>query len=605
MHEIGRNERRVCFPAHAIAVLSVAVLSVLVPDRAATAQEWCGTRVLPEHVAIVLHRMADGIYDPPAWPEGSNYVPLTFHVVRRSNGTGGLDPVRLVRALDDGNVAFANSGISFCWVGPIDYIDSDEFYFNIDTLAEIDALRMTNVVPDTINVYFTQNLAYELGPLCGISSFTFSAVQGIVMANDCTATSNDHATFAHELGHYFDLFHTHETMFGDECPDCVSQPCSCSVAGDLLCDTPADPQLGRHNVDGNCNYFGNERDPCSNSAYQPDPSNYMSYAPPSCPNRLTAQQNFRMQATLLRLRPELIAPNCPGGNAWNLDGKLTAQDGAQDDFFGRVALSGNQALIGAPADDDRGTDSGSAYVFRNINGVWAQVAKLRASHGAADDNFGYSVALSGDRALIGAYGDDDRGTNSGSAYVFERDINGVWVQVAKLTASDGAPTDFFGLSVALSADTALIGAYRDDDRGTDSGSAYVFQRISNVWTERAKLTAPDGAQNDLFGAFVALSGNMALVGAIFDDDRGADSGSAYVFRDLNALRNPFGPGDLNCDGAFNGGDIDPFFLALGDPPTYAAQFPNCDPLLGDMNADGRLDGGDIDPFFACLGGNCP
>ncbi|GAH66138.1 unnamed protein product [marine sediment metagenome] len=127
-------------------------------------------------------------------------------------------------------------------------------------------------------------------------------------------------------------------------------------------------------------------------------------------------------------------------------------------------------------DDDCGDQSGSAYVFEDNGTDWVQLAKLTASDGAAGDEFGYSVSLSGTMALIGAYQDNDCGDGSGSAYLFE-DNGTAWVQVGKLTASDGAADDWFGLSVSVSGTTALIGAYRDSDLGTWSGSAYIFTPI--------------------------------------------------------------------------------------------------------------------------------
>ena len=124
--------------------------------------------------------------------------------------------------------------------------------------------------------------------------------------------------------------------------------------------------------------------------------------------------------------------------------------------------------------------------------------KLTASDAAADDNFGISVSIDGDTAVIGAFGDDDNGSYSGSAYVYVRS-NGVWSEQQKLTASDGAESDYFGHSVSIDGDTAVIGAYADDDNGRDSGSAYVYVRSNGVWSEQQKLTASDGADNDLFG----------------------------------------------------------------------------------------------------------
>ena len=151
---------------------------------------------------------------------------------------------------------------------------------------------------------------------------------------------------------------------------------------------------------------------------------------------------------------------------------------------------------GPTRDDDNGVDSGSAYVFRYDGSDWVEEAKLTASDGAADDYFGGSVAISGDTAVVGAVCDDDNGRNSGSAYVFRYDGSD-WAEEAKLTASDGAAYDYFGCSVAVSGDTAVVGASDDDDNGLDSGSAYVFRYDGSDWTEEAKLTASDGAAERL------------------------------------------------------------------------------------------------------------
>ncbi len=171
--------------------------------------------------------------------------------------------------------------------------------------------------------------------------------------------------------------------------------------------------------------------------------------------------------------------------------------------------------------------------------VWAltptEVAKLLASDGAADDHFGVSVSLDGDTALIGVMRDFFLDDSLGSAYVFVRDTNGNWTERAKLTASDGAALDYFGSSVSLDGNTALIGAEYNDGSGTNGGSAYVFVRDTNGnWTERAKLTASDGSAGDEFGSEVSVDGDTALIGTPDDDDNAEHSGSAYVFvRDTN------------------------------------------------------------------------
>ncbi len=206
--------------------------------------------------------------------------------------------------------------------------------------------------------------------------------------------------------------------------------------------------------------------------------------------------------------------------------KLTASDGAEDDAFGySVALSGDTALVGAVYDDDKGKSSGSAYVLVRTGTIWSQQAKLTASDGVASDEFGWSLALSGDTAVVGARLNDTTAKDAGSAYVFVR-TGTAWAEQAKLTASDGAADDHFGYSVALSGDTTLVGAVGHDAKGSGSGGAYVFVRTGTAWSQQAKLTASDGAAGDQFGSSVALSGDTALVGSIYDD---GNKGSAYVF----------------------------------------------------------------------------
>lgn len=223
-----------------------------------------------------------------------------------------------------------------------------------------------------------------------------------------------------------------------------------------------------------------------------------------------------------------------GGN-WGLQAKLTASDGTTDDFFGEVvAISGDTVVIGVNNDDDLGTSSGSAYVFsRDGSGNWTQRAKLTASDGAEFDFFGWSVAMSGDTAVIGAHREDGRNTDAGAAYIFARDGNGNWSEQTKLTASDGENFDFFGSSVAIAENTVLIGAPQSDANGLNAGATYVFTHDgSGNWSEQAKLTASDGTSSDRFGAKLAIAGDMAVVGARSAFD--LDSGAAYVFsRDSN------------------------------------------------------------------------
>ena len=232
-------------------------------------------------------------------------------------------------------------------------------------------------------------------------------------------------------------------------------------------------------------------------------------------------------------------------SGWTQRAKLTASDGAYNDRFGTsVSVDGDTVVIGAVYDDDDGSASGSAYIFtRNTAGSltagWTQRAKLTASDAADHDEFGESVSVDGDTVVIGARWNDDNGDGSGSAYVFTRDTAGSltsgWTQRAKLTASDGAASDNFGISVSIDSDTIAVGAWgQAGASGSAYGSAYIFTRntagsLTSGWTQRAQLTASDGAQYDLFGGNLSIDGDTVVVGAHADDDNGDGSGSAYVF----------------------------------------------------------------------------
>lgn len=173
----------------------------------------------------------------------------------------------------------------------------------------------------------------------------------------------------------------------------------------------------------------------------------------------------------------------------------------------------------------------------------ATEVKLTASDGAADDWFGSSVSISGDYAIVSALLDDDNGDDSGSAYIYKRDETG-WSQQAKINASDGAAGDLFGISVSVSDNYAIVGVFWGDANGP-SGSAYIFKRDGTTWSQQAKITASDGAAYDMFGCSVSVSGNYAIVGAQGDDDNGNESGSTYIY-DIQTSEPPI-IGDLNGD----------------------------------------------------------
>lgn len=217
------------------------------------------------------------------------------------------------------------------------------------------------------------------------------------------------------------------------------------------------------------------------------------------------------------------------GSDWLEVQRLTASDGASGDILGRsVGLSGDVLALGAPFDDDDGSSSGSVYVFERQAGSFVEVAKLTASDAAGFAQFGMSVAVDGELMVVGAVGDDEAGFFAGAAYVFERQA-GVWTEIAKLTASDGAANEVFGVSVDLDGERLVVGAHGTPSTASVSGAAYVFERQAGAFVEMARLALPDVGFGELLGFDVALSGGLALVGAPDFGGLGLDQGRVGVF----------------------------------------------------------------------------
>jgi hypothetical protein len=246
--------------------------------------------------------------------------------------------------------------------------------------------------------------------------------------------------------------------------------------------------------------------------------------------------------------------------------ELTSDSVAKAEFGYAVAISGDVVVVGARKDSEKGLYSGSVYVFRNngygdtivvganygrkgdsqtgsvyvfkYNGSdWQQEAELFGNDLGAGDKFGYSVAIEDDTIIVGAPRHDDSETDSGAAYVFRRDA-GTWIQDPNFTGSGLFEKAYFGHSVALSGNTAVVGAYRNDldvdsNLLVDAGSAYVFRFDGSIWPEEEKLIPADAVGGEEFGWAVAISGDTVVVGAHKD---GNFAGSAYVFtlHDANA-----------------------------------------------------------------------
>lgn len=223
-----------------------------------------------------------------------------------------------------------------------------------------------------------------------------------------------------------------------------------------------------------------------------------------------------------------------GRGGWLQQAKLTANDGANGDFFGSaVALEGNTALVAAPKDDiGNAKDRGSVYTFNRNGTTWTQQTKLTASDGTADDQFGHSVSADGMYMVVGAaQANNGKDGAEGAAYVFMRDGLG-WVQSAKLLAS-GAQSEGFGYSVSISGQHIIVGSLHDaNGPGLSTGAAYIFVRDGQDWTQQVRLTTDDAASSKYFGMSVSINGDYAIVGST-QNDIGVGypntKGSAYVY----------------------------------------------------------------------------
>jgi hypothetical protein len=231
------------------------------------------------------------------------------------------------------------------------------------------------------------------------------------------------------------------------------------------------------------------------------------------------------------------------GTNWEYQATLTAVDGVPFDYFGTsVAIDGDLIVVGAWGVDDNGGESGAAYVFEKPGATWVSAsydAKLTASDASEYDNHGQAVAIENNVVVVGADVADGAVLFAGAAYVYEEPVGG-WVNAtedAKLTASDGSSFALFGFSVAIEGDDIVVGAIDDDGVATNAGACYVFTKSGANWTtmtQTAKLTASDFGASDSFGWSVDISGNVIAVSAPNDDDVATNGGSAYVFEKSGA-----------------------------------------------------------------------
>lgn len=214
---------------------------------------------------------------------------------------------------------------------------------------------------------------------------------------------------------------------------------------------------------------------------------------------------------------------------WSLEAVLTASDATPNDTFGySVALDGDRLVVGANTADGAVLEAGAAYVFERTDGTWLEQAKLVAPQPLVKERFGESCAIDGDTILVGMHVADDVAPEAGRAYHFEAGSGG-WHLVQTLIASDSHVHDHFGLSFALDADRLMVGARNNDEAGADAGAAYYFERQGGLFVEQQKLVPTVASSPAFAGAWVAMDGLTAVVGAPLASVTAGQSGACTVF----------------------------------------------------------------------------
>ncbi len=554
-------------------ILSCSIASLMMGSHV-NAQQRCGTVADEQTIQYMQRKVEQGGWDLPQIGRGGLpqiCVPIKCHIVRFSDGSGGIPEDRVDLAISDLNNHVADINMEFFRLGDFIFIDDDSFAIVPDNEFQRDLLRQQGPVEGTLNVWFVP----ELTGLCGQSSFTFSDAQGILMDNDCTATGSDRATFSHEVGHYFNLFHTFETALGTECVG----GSNCDSAGDLICDTPADfgrtCENGSTAVNASCELVcTTESDLCgSGEFYDPPIRNFMSYTRQRCTTEFTAEQLARFRAVAVdeRANPAIDGyidyPDC-----------LVADNGAccnrDDGICFDVVNSGLCTLI-----NSNNTFMGAGTSCNSLQ--WETCKVPDGGQGACCIGAGcllvdgYAECLS----LSGIYFGNDSDCSVAACdaipggccllddcEIISEDLcalidgaflgsNSVCSSAACATVTpyvpvppynfpqtgpeDLDPDGYAGNAVDLDESLLLIGAMGEASNGlTNSGAAFIFDlAVPGAQLKSLKPSVAYQAAGDFFGGAVDLDysdgSGAAIVGAYRHDYAGTpsvtDAGMAFVY----------------------------------------------------------------------------
>ncbi|WP_165453891.1 T9SS type A sorting domain-containing protein [Hyunsoonleella flava] len=306
--------------------LSIVVLAIFMSfvqyNYAQNSSNFCGTEITDESLSyfqsfqdnIKLYEKEFAALTATARKSGANKnstptvlnsIPVKAHIIRPSDGNGGLSLKGLYDAIGDLNEIYADAYMEFFLCEEVNYIDNDDFYYEFSRSKEAD-LTADNYTHGVINIYFTQYVEVKPGvSLCGYSN-TFGGSDVVVMNNGCGLNGT---SLAHEIGHFFSLMHTHGPDNHALTTELVDGS-NCDTDGDMICDTPADPGLGTDCVNNDCEYTGNLKD-ANGDVYTPDTKNIMSYSRSSCKSYFSEQQLARIYAFYKSARQYL---SCPSAN---------------------------------------------------------------------------------------------------------------------------------------------------------------------------------------------------------------------------------------------------------------------------------------------------
>ena len=387
----------------------------------------CGTDIDDTNIQKLLELNRDLIqysnYDASRIYLGTTFfVPVQIHIIRTSSGTGGISSADALAAFDRLNEYYIDASIHFYQCSAINYIDNSIYYDY--TKSQKTALDSAYAVSNVVNIYVANTVSNSSGYICGHAEFP----GGLDFVMQSTSCMKNGSTLAHEMGHYFSLFHTHETAFGNEAVngfDCVFQ-------GDEICDTPADPQLTSSNFsNAGCNYYGTVGDE-NGAQYDPMVNNLMSYASKECRTVFTLGQTVRILSALQLSRSYLSCTTPPLKAFFYTNPDSSCTVNKQYEFYN--ASLGNPTAYSWDFGDGLGSSTAESPVYNYTSkGIYS--VSLTVDNGSTTDTYSRKVVVG---AIVPPYNIDfENGSGALDEFEISQSMKNQ-VSVDGLTVSGGS-----------------------------------------------------------------------------------------------------------------------------------------------------------------------